>query len=206
MGEVDRIVALARGDREALVALLERHGPAVHARISARIPERYASLVVADDVMQVTYLEAFLRMQQFAGNSEAAFHRWLESMADHNRIDALRELSRTKRPEAHGRAPSSGEGHSELDLLDRLGFESRTPSRDVARAEASALLGEALSRLPADYAAVIRAYDLEQRPVAEVATRLQRSRGAVHMLRLRAHERLREVLGSESRFFSKRRG
>lgn len=61
-----------------------------------------------------------------------------------------------------------------------------------------------LSRLPADYERVIRMYDLEGRGIEEVASELGRSSGAIYMLRARAHERLAGLLGSESRFFSRR--
>ena len=43
---------------------------------------------------------------------------------------------------------------------------------------------------------------LKQAVRGNVAATLERSVGAVHMLRARAHDRLRELLGSESRFSS----
>jgi hypothetical protein len=46
-------------------------------------------------------------------------------------------------------------------------------------------------------------YDLEDRAIDDVTKALGRTRGAVHMLRARAHERLRELLGAESIFFSR---
>ena len=48
----------------------------------------------------------------------------------------------------------------------------------------------------------MRLYDLECQPPQQVAEALGRSVGAVHMLRARAHDRLRELLGSASKFFS----
>jgi DNA-directed RNA polymerase specialized sigma24 family protein len=43
-------------------------------------------------------------------------------------------------------------------------------------------------------------YDLEGRPVQEVAQALGRSPGAVYMLRARAHRRLSEIMGTASRY------
>ena len=61
------------------------------------------------------------------------------------------------------------------------------------------MLNAALNTLPADYRTAVRLYDLEGRPVAEVAGTMGRSAGAVHMLRARAHERLRAFLGTPSK-------
>ena len=58
-----------------------------------------------------------------------------------------------------------------------------------------------LERLPASYRRVVDEVDLAERPVSEVAAELNKSPGAIHMLRSRAHERLRELLGGPTRFF-----
>ena len=60
----------------------------------------------------------------------------------------------------------------------------------------------ALAKLLPSYAKVVRRCGVEGRAVAEVAAELGRSSGAVYMLRARALDRLRELLGSESRYFS----
>ena len=73
--------------------------------------------------------------------------------------------------------------------------------RDVDRSAVG--LSDALTGLPPDYAAVIRLYDLEGRPIEDVARELRRTPGAVHMLRVRAHDHLRERLGAESHFFTR---
>ena len=70
---------------------------------------------------------------------------------------------------------------------------------DVIGAEA---LEGALGALPPDYEKVVRMYDLEGKPVREVAAALKRSEGAVWMLRARAHERLKEIMGEAGKFFS----
>ena len=48
------------GDMAALSELLERHGPEIRCKL--RIDPAWRPLVSADDVMQITYLEAFLRI------------------------------------------------------------------------------------------------------------------------------------------------
>ena len=68
--------------------------------------------------------------------------------------------------------------------------------------EAADAVESTLMQLPPDYATVIRMYDLQGRPIAEVAAEMNRSTGAVHMLRARAHDQLRCLLGTETDFFS----
>ena len=65
------------------------------------------------------------------------------------------------------------------------------------------MLQAALAKLPSDYRLAIEAYDLGGRTIEEVAASLDRSPGAVHMLRLRAHRMLAEVLGTGSKYFSR---
>ncbi len=184
------------GDRDALVELLDRHGPAVER--SLRIGARWQGRVDAADVMQVTYLEAFLRIATFDPQRADSFPAWLRRIADHNLLDAIRELEAEQDRSAPRRVAAFGTNESYVALLDVLSASGGTPSQSIRRDEAGSLLAEAIERLPADYATAVRLYDLEGRPIDEVAVAMRRSPGAVHMLRLRAHERLRELLGPES--------
>jgi RNA polymerase sigma-70 factor (ECF subfamily) len=197
--EMERIARAVSGELEALAGLLEAHGPRVRARLEGRIPTPHRALLAVEDVLQVTYLEAFLRVGGFAGRSGASFGAWLQAIAEHNLQDALRELGRAKRPDPARRARASDPA---ADLFEGLSSSATTPTRAARRAEASELVAAALARLPRDYAEVLRLYDLEELQVDRVAQRLGRSPGAVHMLRQRARDRLRELLGNAERFLS----
>ncbi len=196
--------AAQKGDLDALARLLEGVGGTVRGRIRGRVPDRWQALLTEDDVMQVSYLEAILRWDQFAGNSVRMLRHWLLSIAENNLRDALRELARVKRPDAYGRQNTVAQNHGSgsVALLELLGMTHTTPSQVVAREEIEALLQRALDQLPRDYARVIRCYDLEQKSALQTAEELGRSTGAMHMLRVRAHDRLRELLGSRTLFFS----
>lgn len=127
---------------------------------------------------------------------------WLRQMAENNLRDAIRGFKRLKRGGSDaGRgagAPRDGDG----DVAALLAAATSTPSRAVRRDERVQRLHRALSRLPPDYARVVRRMDLDGRPVAEVAVELGRSAGAVHMIRARAHDRLRDLLGPASAFLT----
>ncbi|MDX2197804.1 MAG: sigma-70 family RNA polymerase sigma factor [Phycisphaerae bacterium] len=186
--------AATGGDRDALVALLEHCGPLVRARLARKWAQEAPGKLDMDDVMQVTYLEAFLRVGQFESRGEGAFLAWLTQIAENNWRDAVRELGRQKRPpEARRIAPTNLE-QSATSLLDQLGWTSTTPSRTVGQREISSTVLAAMERLPLDYARVLQLYDLQGGAVERVASEMGRSTGAIFMLRARALDRLREIL------------
>lgn len=198
------------GDRDALVTLFERYGPAVRRSLNGKIARRWRSLLSEDDVMQVTFAEAALGIQKLVIRSEAAFRNWLIKVADRNLHDAIKALQTDKRGGQWGRldtAPGLSAGgpsdQSFVALYELLCLEANTPSRHVARGEARTALSDAIAALPETYAQVVRLYDLEGRSIEDVAETLNRSPGAVYMLRSRAHQRLHEIMGCTSRYFSK---
>ena len=191
------------GDRDALGALLARVGPEVARGLE--IAPTWRGMLDADDVMQVTYLEAFLQFDRFDPGRGTSFEAWLSRIARNNLLDAVRGLGRRRRPQPRdriGTAGVSGGTASSVMLLELLGATSTTPSRVAGTAEGVELLNRAIATLPEDYGRVVRLYDLEGGSIDAVAESMGRSRGAVHMLRARAHDLLRERLGSASGFFS----
>ena len=190
------------GDTAALRVLLEHFGGEVRKRISGRIDKRFRASLDEDDVMQVAYLEAFLHIDQLTARDSASFLAWLTRIAENALRDAVRGLSRQKRPDPARRIVAVEGADSYVGLLECLGVTTTTPSREVARRDTAAILETAIARLPEDYKTAVRLYDLEGRPVSEVAANMGRSAGAVHMLRARAHDRLRQDLGTSSQFFS----
>lgn len=188
------------GDMSALTSLLEHYCGAVRAALS--IDQKWASVLDPDDVLQVTFLEAFLRIDKFKTEDSGAFLGWLNRIAQNNLRDAVRELSAVKRSPPGRRIGAGDPQDSTSLLLANLGMTTTTPSRSAASAEVSAAINNAIALMPADYGTVVRLYDLEGMPIGDVAAAMGRTAGAVHMLRTRAHEQLREILGSDSAFFS----
>ena len=200
---VDRIEQLASravaGDSDALIALLKECGPEV--RSSLAIGQPWQAVVAADDVMQVTYMEAFLQIRHFTPRGPGSFLAWLRRIAENNLRDAVRELERDKRPDPRKRVDPPGGDDSATALYQLLGGTTSTPSRAAARREAIEALENAIGQLPPDYAKVVRLYDLDGCSGSEVASAMGRSVGAVKMLAARAHDRLQAILGTGSQFF-----
>ncbi len=201
--DLEALLAKAlKGDQSSLVSLLEQVGPKVRVRIEAKITGPLQSALDADDVMQVTYLEACLRLNRFRQGGAAGFLAWLSRLAENNLIDAVRALESAKRPDPSRRVVPSDRNESMVAFVELLGATSATPSRVVAKEEAAGHLDRALGSLPPDYEKVVRLYDLEGKSITEVSEALGRSEGACWMLRARAHDRLREAIGPMGNFFS----
>ena len=188
------------GDKDALSALLRQHGPEVSRRL--HLSSIWQGVLDPEDVMQVTYLEAFLRVSEIAARDSNGFRAWLTRIAQNNLRDAIRELERQKRPDARRRVQQRADGDSCSSVLAGIARVTWTASQKAAEKESAFAIEAALAQLPPSYAKVLRLHDLEGRTVPEVAAELGRSTGAVYMLRARALDRLRELLGSESRYFS----
>ena len=197
----DELVSQAvSGDTDALGALLREHGSTVRRRLN--IASVWQGVLDTADVMQVTYIEAFLRIGQLTSQTTEAFVAWLTRIAENNLRDAIKELERAKRPDPRRRVRRGNPEESTITLLETLGCTTATASRHAANREALGLLETAVARLPDTYQKVICLFDLEDQAAHQVAKALGRSPGAVYMLRARAHDRLREVLGPESEFFT----
>lgn len=188
------------GDRGAMALLLERHAPSLRRGLAGRIPARLRSVLSEDDVMQQTHLDAALGIERFEDRGPGSFLGWLSAIARFNLLDAIEMLQAEKRGGGRVKVDAGGDSHTRL--YERLGTASQTPSRQVAKGEAQSALDRTLGALPVPYRQVIEMYDLQCRPIEDVASELGRSAGAVYMLRARAHDRLKELLGSASRYLS----
>jgi RNA polymerase sigma factor (sigma-70 family) len=191
------IAQAVAGDRDALAQLLRTHGPRLRQHL--QISRTWRDSLDVEDVLQVTYLEAFLRIRQLVAREPTAFARWLRTIAENNLRNAIKELGRSKRANPRRRVRSLTPDKSTALLLERVARTSMTASRVVTNRESQEVLRQAIARLPRTYRTVVELCDLEGKSPAEVARTLGRSAGAVHMLRARAHHRLAEILGSRSR-------
>jgi RNA polymerase sigma-70 factor (ECF subfamily) len=193
------LAAAMDGDEHALGTLLEREGPAVRQALS--LSRTLQSAVDLDDVMQVTYMEAFLRIRHFRASGPDSFRAWLRQIAENNLRDVVREQNRVKRPPP-ARRVGVADSASYVALLETLTCDPTTPSRTARANEIVTAVESALARLPADYERVIRLFELEGRTGPEVADLMGRSHAAIKMLLARARDHLREQLGSDLRFLS----
>lgn len=195
------VLEAVSGSDDALTELLGCLGPGVRDRLS--INPQHVSVVDSDDIMQVTYLEAFLRVKSFRGQGVGAFSSWLARIANNNLRDAVQALQRDKRPPAAKRVAVPRGDDSYHQLFDELARTRGTPSRVVSRREMRDAIDGVLGRMPGDYATVIQLYDLDGLTGSQVADRMSRSVGAVRMMVARAREWMASELGPESKYLSR---
>lgn len=188
------------GDEEALQELLERIGPSI--RVTLDINPKWRPVLDAWDVMQITYLDAYMDIHRVNGNA-AQFRKWLRTAAEHNRDQAIAALDAAKRTQPdHRVSPPAGED-TILWLWAQVSNPSTTPSRNLARKELEIALKQEIDQLPDDYRKVLLGHYFEDLPIPEIAATMERSEGAVYLLRIRALMKLRDRLGSGSAFFTK---
>jgi len=201
---LDGLTATAvAGDRGALTELLCRHDPLLRERLRGRIGRRFRASFEEDDVCQVTYMEAFLRIRKFQPEGEGSFLAWLVSIAENNIRDAVKALERDRRPPPNRRVSNIVGDESYECLFATLAGSHSTPSQRASREETKTLLERALTQLPPDYEKVVRLCDLQGMSGPDAARAIGRSAGAVHMVKARAHERLAEILGESGKYFSR---
>lgn len=193
------------GDEIALSRLLFRHHERLVAEIARRLPADMRGSTSAEDIAQEAYVVAFQRIASFNPQDHHRFYPWLEAIARNRLMDAIKTQRAAKR--GGGRVAlndEEGEDDEMVRLLESLAAHSRTPSRSAADHEAVAAVQRAFRELAKDYAEALRLRYVEALPVAQIAARMNRTHGAVHMLCHRGLEALRQALGDTSRFLTRK--
>ena len=205
MSEEELVQQAVAGDEAALRRLLLAHHDRLAASIARQLPEDLQRILSVDDVLQEAYLVVFRKMREFEPGQAGGFRAWLTTVAEHRLADLIKRQRRAKR--GGGRTPAEPRPENDestvIDMLQMLATDSRTPSREARMHEAFAAVQTALENLKGDAREALRLRYLEGLSVAELAERMGRSEGAVHMLCTRGLQSLREVLGDLSRFLSR---
>ncbi len=192
------------GDEKALGTLLDLHTPELRRAVAGKLSTKWQSLLSEEDVLQETFTDAFLDINQFKPGPGSVFLAWLTTVATRNLYGAIRMLEADKRGGNVRRVTPGGSDESYFELMEKLGGTATTPSGHAARDEAKAALDQAIAKLPVHYCRVIKMYDLEERPLADVADTMKRSRGATSIMRHRAIRMLGEIMGTASQYLSNR--
>ena len=182
----------AEGDLEALEALLRAHASPIASALLADGTLRRE--LDEDDLVQISSIEAILRISSLQTRTVPGFRAWFRTLAQNNLRDVARSMQAVKRNPGGRRITHGADGSSARTLFHAIVGEGPSPSAIAGADEQVAQMMAAMEQLPGSYAQVIRLVDLEEGDVETVAASMGRSMGAIHMLRMRAHARLRELL------------
>ena len=162
--------------------LVTKHETQIRRFISSRSGPTVLRRTTVEDVHQETVEIALESASSFVFVDDARFLGWISTIARRVIARSLRPRRREPTVVRLKREESSGIGVPETALQ----AGTRTPSSVVAGDERTAALLNALLTLPPHYRLAIRLYKLEERPLAEVAATMGRSKGATGRLLQRA--------------------
>jgi RNA polymerase sigma factor (sigma-70 family) len=176
---------LARGDRDALGPLMERH----HRRLFRIALSYLRDPDEAMDAVQETFVKAYQAAPRWDPVSEVA--PWLSRIAVNHSIDCYRR--RRRRRQAEEPLQTDAEDHDARWTTGAPSPEHEASGREVGRQIAAAL-----EMLPERQRAIFVLRHYDERTLPEIADALGMSLGTVKSSLHRAIARLRERLGSAS--------
>jgi RNA polymerase sigma-70 factor (ECF subfamily) len=180
------IQAACRGDAAAFGALVRKY----QNRLCASLTHICGSLEEAEDVAQDAFVQAYVKLRSFAG--ESAFYTWLYRIA----VNAAISKRRRRRETASVDVKRSEHGLEPLDDGERA-------DERLLREERAAAVQRALSRLSAEHRAILVLREIDDRDYEEIADILQLPVGTVrsrlHRARLQLKEQLDGILGETTR-------
>jgi RNA polymerase sigma-70 factor (ECF subfamily) len=177
-----RIARAREGDRAAFDALAGEHRERLLAFVHKRLGIDLRARIEPEDVVQDALLRAYESIERFEWRGPDSLFNWLATIVEFR----IRDLSRAarRRPQVALRADPAG------DVL--------SPSKHLRREERFERLEQALDRLSDDHREVIYLARIENLSLDEIASRTNRTPGAVNQLLLRALEKLRESFGEDT--------
>lgn len=183
----ETLQAAQRGDEAAFVRLFEFALPMVAAVLRADLPSDIRAVEDDLDLLQVTYMEAWLAIGSLEDRGPRAFLGWMITLARRNMLNAIHWERRIKR----------GGHRRPLPLIDEADkpnqMQPHTPSAVAGFVETRGLLDLALASLQTSQRHLLHMYHgrgLSPKQIAEV---IGKTPGAVNMAlrRLELHVRRR---------------
>jgi RNA polymerase sigma-70 factor (ECF subfamily) len=181
-------------DGADLALSLERFRDYLHLLARLQMGSHLQGKIDLSGVVQQTLLEAHQAREQFRSMDEAQQAAWLRRALANNLTDEIRRLGRLSRDVTLERSLEAALESSSAQLEVWLASTETSPSEQAARNEQLLRLAHALTRLPDDQRLAVEWHHLQGRPLADIAQQLQRTRGAVGALLLRAMKKLRQLL------------
>ncbi len=175
-----QLVEKARsGDHRAFEELFLSVRDRLLATIRSRLGPAARQGTDPEDVLQASFVRALHSMQRFEWRGDDSFRRWLESIAIHVTLDAVRH-----------------QGRRTMLRIDRdVPGDGSSPSKGIRRRERLDRLEVSMKALSPDYRTVLRLARMDGLSIKEIANQMGRSESAVPTRPLRATHQLRQSFG-----------
>jgi RNA polymerase sigma factor (sigma-70 family) len=141
-----------------------------------------------DDIIQQTYIQAYLKMPQFRG--ESAFTTWLTRIHINQSLMFLRK----QRPSVS--EDGALEGMEADALVSPTSEKPATPESEMIKRELRTVLEQAIEQLPDDHRVVYIMREVEEMSVKEIASALGITESNVKVRMHRARKLLQDQLRS----------
>ncbi|MEY4701433.1 MAG: hypothetical protein RL326_1620 [Pseudomonadota bacterium] len=190
----DALVAATRkGDREAYKTLVERY----QSRIFSMAVDIVKNREDAEDVVQESFVKAFLSLDKFKGDS--SFFTWLYRIAFNMAVDVKRKSARRggnhfEYKESLGVSPSGSGGIDTGETLGAPVQHVEGPHEALARKQTGQKIQEVLAELSEDHRAVITLREIDGLNYEEIAEALDIPRGTVMSRLFYARKALQKAL------------
>lgn len=196
--EFPQLLAAARaGDRNALGELLQWYCNYLTILASTQLDKRLQRRLSPSDLVQDTLLAAQRDFPDFRGQCERELLGWLRQIlinSLHRAIEVhVKAGKRDLRREVSLDDMNTSMDKSAVNFGAILAGNGTSPSGPVHARERAVALANELAKLPEHYREVIVLRNLQSLSFEEIATRMDKSVGAVRMLWLRAIDKFKET-------------
>jgi RNA polymerase sigma-70 factor (ECF subfamily) len=183
------------GSSVALGKLIEESRQYMLSVANRELPENLWAKVAPSDIVQDSFLEAQVTIQQFRGRSQDELINWLRAILLFNISNARRRYE-TKKRQLHRELPL--EGNSERSGAPwQIATSDPSPSQAAVRHEDEARVERAIEQLPDHFRQAVLLRQREHLTFAEIGQRMNRSAEAARKLWARGIEQLQQILAGE---------
>lgn len=192
--DVALVIAAAQGgSTQAVGQLADIYRNYLLAISRAGLSENMQAKIGASDVVQETLLDVQRDIACFRGSSETEFMSWLRQILSHKLAAICRRFTTTEKRQIDKEVTKNPDESISLAPCRAL-VDSQTPSRNAMASEESAILHQALARLPEHYRQILVMRNFELWPFEQIGEALGRSADAARKLWSRAADQLQSEL------------
>lgn len=141
----DLVRRVLAGDLEASRTLFRRHEALLRSSAARRLGRGLQRKVGASDVVQESYLTAFLKLEDFEDRGPGSFRRWLERIVERKVSDEVKRHVRSRK-----RSARREESFAATAGAPEPSGRGPGPATQVAHNDANAALRAAIERMDGD--------------------------------------------------------